>query len=73
MEEKPQNALSPEQQSAWDIGVEAAHKALSSSDKPIMMMDELPGLSMESDVEAMGWNSIWASDENKARFKNLKH
>ena len=38
-----------------------------------MMMDELPGLSMESDVEAMGWNSIWASDENKARFKNLKH
>ncbi|MBO1897527.1 hypothetical protein HNW13_017460 [Shewanella sp. BF02_Schw] len=73
MAEKLKNELSPEQQSAWDRGVEAAQKALSSSDKPIMMLDELPGISMESDVEAMGWNSVWASEENSARFKQLKH
>lgn len=61
--------LSPEQKSEWNRGVNAAKAALDASDKPIFMMDELPILSLEPSLEAMGWNSVWAGQENSSRIK----
>ncbi|MGN3967124.1 hypothetical protein ACS0ZG_28070 [Burkholderia gladioli] len=41
-------------------GVAAATAALAASDKPIFLQDEVA-----TDAYAMGWNSVWAGDENK--------
>ena len=61
--------MTPEQQAQWDAGVAAAKKAMAESDKPILMMDEVPGIGLEADITAMGWNSVWASEENSTRWK----
>ncbi|MFA0809490.1 hypothetical protein [Microbulbifer epialgicus] len=60
--------LDPEQKAKWDAGVAAAKQAMAESDRPIMLMDEMPGVGLEPDIEAMGWNSVWASEENSARW-----
>jgi hypothetical protein len=64
--------IDPEVQADWDAGVAAAKESLAASDGPIMMMDEMPGISMDPDVKAMGWNSVWASEENRTRWVNVR-
>ena len=55
----------------FDAGVAAAKAALAASDKPIFLRDEVaPDLT--TDAYAMGWNSVWAGDENRQRWANLK-
>jgi hypothetical protein len=66
-------SFSPKQQEKWSAGVSAAKKALASRDTPIYIVDELPGLTIEPDIEAMGWNSISASEENSKRWSKIKN
>lgn len=56
----------------WNDGVDAAKAALANSDKPIFLMDEMPGPGLEPDHMAMGWNSVWASEENSERWRKYQ-
>jgi hypothetical protein len=61
------NDLSPEQ--AAEVGKKNALAALEKSPSPIFAMDEF--CDKETDrAYAIGWNSIWASEENGARWKS---
>ncbi len=60
--------FTPEQ--AVEKGKKAALDSLANSATPILFMDEW--CDAETDTAyAMGWNSICASEENKARFAAL--
>lgn len=59
------------EQKEFESGISSAKEALSRTDNPILLMDELPGLSLEPDVFAMGWNSVWASTENRERLEAI--
>ncbi|WP_157381690.1 hypothetical protein [Burkholderia ubonensis] len=48
-------------------GVAAATAALAASVKPIFLLDEVAP-DLLTDAYAMGWNSVWAGDENKKRW-----
>ncbi|WP_143134450.1 hypothetical protein [Burkholderia ubonensis] len=55
----------------FDAGVAAAKAALGASDKPIFLRDEVaPDLT--TDAYAKGWNSVWAGEENRQRWANVK-
>lgn len=62
-------ALVPEK--AMQAGKEAALATLAESTRPLLLMDEMCN-SAEETAFAMGWNSVWASDENKQRWDALK-
>ncbi|MGC8213096.1 hypothetical protein [Ralstonia pseudosolanacearum] len=55
----------------FDAGVAAANAVLSASDAPIFLRDEVAP-DMTTDAYAMGWNSVWASDENQKRWAGEK-
>jgi hypothetical protein len=60
--------ISPEE--ACVAGAKAARDTLAASKHPIFLMDEM--CDTETDAAfAMGWNSIWACAENKARFEAM--
>lgn len=52
---------------AFEAGAASARVALASSNDPLMMMDELCDDEL-STAQAMGWNSVWASEENRQRW-----
>lgn len=56
---------------AFDSGVAAAKAELAASDSPILVMDEA-GINQTANSHAMGWNSIWASEENGRRWATVK-
>jgi hypothetical protein len=64
-------ATEAEIQEAFDAGVESAKAALAESDKPLLMTDELHDDEL-STANAMGWNSVWASEENSRRWAALR-
>lgn len=57
-----------EKKEAFKRGVSAAKNALKRADRPLMIQDEFSFSEIQS-VEAMGWNSIYASDENQTLWK----
>jgi hypothetical protein len=59
-----QQSISEEQ--ALAAGKAAAEVALARSEDAIFAADELTG-SKSDTAFAMGWNSVWASDENRRR------
>lgn len=56
-----------ELQAASERGRTAAMAMLDKSSAPLFIKDELC-VNEEATAEAMGWNSVWASDENQARW-----
>ncbi|MGV8486350.1 hypothetical protein ACV34S_21775 [Pseudomonas aeruginosa] len=54
-------------QEAFDAGVASAKAQLAGSNKPLLVMDEHCDDPCAS-ANAMGWNSVCASDENNARW-----
>lgn len=60
-----------ELQEAFEAGVASAKASLAESDKPLMMTDELQDDEI-STSNAMGWNSVWASEENSRRWAALR-
>lgn len=54
----------------FDAGVAAANAALTASDAPLFLQDEVAP-DMTTDAYAMGWNSGWASDENRKRWASM--
>ncbi|WP_155629586.1 hypothetical protein [Burkholderia territorii] len=61
----------PWKSAAFDAGVVAANAMLATTDGPIFLMDEL-GFDEHANCRAMGWNSIWASDENRRRWAEVR-
>ncbi|WP_157649197.1 hypothetical protein [Burkholderia ubonensis] len=55
----------------FNAGVAAAKAALAASDKPIFLRDEV-GPDLTTDAYAMGWNSVWAGEENRQRWASVK-
>lgn len=45
-------------------GVEAAERALVGAIRPLLLMDEA-GADESANIEAMGWNSVWAGEANQ--------
>ncbi|WP_311061603.1 hypothetical protein [Pseudomonas aeruginosa] len=56
-----------DRQEAFDAGVVSAKAQLARSNKPLLLMDEHCD-DLCASANAMGWNSVCASDENKARW-----
>ncbi|EML2391440.1 TPA: hypothetical protein NIC13_005484 [Pseudomonas aeruginosa] len=56
-----------DRQEAFDAGVASAKAQLAGSNKPLLVMDEHCDDPCAS-ANAMGWNSVCASDENNARW-----
>jgi hypothetical protein len=52
------NNLSPEEEAKWNTSYQSATKAMDDCDKPIFMTGEMPGLIIESDIEALGVSSL---------------
>lgn len=57
-----------EKKEAYDRGVSFAKSALINATRPLMLQDEC-GFNETRNIESMGWNSIYASDENQALWK----
>jgi hypothetical protein len=62
---------SSEVDTVYAEGRSAAEAALRDSPLPIFLKDELTD-SQRNTVRAMGWNSLWASDENRRRLRALQ-
>lgn len=58
-------------QKTVDAGAEAARSTLASSKGPISILDEY-GISDQLNAEAIGWNSVYAGEENQNRLKASK-
>ncbi|HCE7248310.1 TPA: hypothetical protein NHR53_006212 [Pseudomonas aeruginosa] len=64
-------ATESELQEAFDAGAASAKALLAESENPLMMTDELHDDEL-STANAMGWNSVWASEENSRRWAALR-
>ncbi len=70
--------LTDEEQAAYDLGRQAAEAMLAHfPDEPILLKDEMPMMLDQAkerlaSLEAMGWNAVWASEENHRRFQAQK-
>lgn len=62
-------SIATEDQIKFDDGVMAAKQAMEKSNKPIVLMDEL-GDGVDPNYRAIGWNTVWASEENRNRLKS---
>ncbi|WP_240224632.1 hypothetical protein [Rheinheimera hassiensis] len=61
-----------QREDAFELGSQAAKDCIDSG-VPIDLRDEAPGMALHSDAEAMGWNTMVFSPENKAlRQKGLE-
>lgn len=73
----------PEQQAAWDRGINSAHNSLSKSERPLAIMINNPPMAnindkqscfeFVEDFEAMGWNSVRRCSENIVRWELFKN
>ena len=59
------NQTPVDREEAYERGRQAAVECIEAG-VPISLRDEAPGLTVNGDAEAMGWNSMVFSDENKA-------
>lgn len=64
-------ATEAQRKEAYEAGAASAKAVLAESSKPLMMVDELCDDEL-STANAMGWNSVWASDENSRRWSSLR-
>lgn len=60
-----------EHENAYNNGVEAAKSMLASSSAPLFIKDEYSFNDL-ANSEAMGWNSVWASEENNRRWQDYR-
>lgn len=56
---------------AANAGICGANAALAQSDKPLLIMDEYCQDELAT-AYAIGWNSVWACDENRRRWADYK-
>jgi hypothetical protein len=56
----------------WAEGKAAAEQALVDSSSPIFLQDE-SGPRPQDTAKAMGWNSVWASQDNRRRFQHWRN
>ncbi len=56
---------------AVEAGAASAKAMLAQSNYPLVMMDELCDDEL-STCHAMGWNSVWASEENSRRWAEYR-
>jgi hypothetical protein len=56
---------------ATEAGIAAARSWMDDSTLPVFLRDEGCACPFEMSY-AMGWNSVWASDENRARLKQWR-
>jgi hypothetical protein len=55
---------------AYEAGVIAATAALKAADLPILPRDQ-SSLGEPERSYALGWNSVWANEENRARWSRI--
>lgn len=56
---------------AFEASVAAANAMHATTDGPIFLMDEF-GFDEHANCHAIGWSSIWASDENRRRWAETR-
>lgn len=64
-------ATESQRKEAYEAGAASAKLVLAESSNPLMMVDELHEDELAT-ANAMGWNSVWASDENSRRWAALR-
>ncbi|WP_020190762.1 hypothetical protein [Pseudomonas putida] len=63
---KNSEAFDPQRKEAFEAGAAAATTEMNRSTNPLLPMDEA-GDDELATAQAMGWNSVWAGEENRRR------